>query len=80
MAKEIVYSETERKIVEALASADGAMTLAEISEKIKVELKSGNIVALMKKGNVASDGERVIVCETCGAKRKVKEYSFVKAI
>lgn len=78
MATKIVnYTDTERKIVEALASADHALTLAELSEKLGMEIKSGNINALVKKGNVEKTGEREIVVQ---AKRKVGEYSFVKSI
>lgn len=83
MAKEKVvnYSETEKAIVNALANADGkALTLAEISNEVGKELKSGNINALVKKGNVEVVGDRVIVCEMCGHKKKVREYGFVKAI
>lgn len=78
MATKIVnYTDTERKIVEALANADHALTLAELSEKLGMEIKSGNINALVKKGNVEKTGEREIVVQ---AKRKVGEYSFVKSI
>ena len=82
MAKEKVvnYSDTEKAIVEVLEKADGNMTLAEISKEVGKELKSGNINALVKKGNVEVVGDRVIVCEMCGAKKKVREYGFVKAI
>lgn len=75
--KTVNYTDTEKKIVEALANADHALTLAELSEKLGMEIKSGNINALVKKGNVEKTGEREIVVQ---AKRKVGEYSFVKSI
>lgn len=75
--KTVNYTDTEKKIVDALASADHALTLAELSEKLGMEIKSGNITALVKKGNVEKTGEREIVVQ---AKRKVGEYSFVKSI
>ena len=75
--KTVNYTDTEKKIVDALASADHALTLAELSEKLGMEIKSGNINALVKKGNVEKTGEREIIVQ---AKRKVGEYSFVKSI
>ena len=75
--KTVNYTDTEKKIVDALANADHALTLAELSEKLGMEMKSGNINALVKKGNVEKTGEREIVVQ---AKRKVGEYSFVKSI
>ena len=75
--KTVNYTDTEKKIVDALASADHALTLAELSERLGMEIKSGNINALVKKGNVEKTGEREIVVQ---AKRKVGEYSFVKSI
>ncbi|MCQ2603355.1 MAG: hypothetical protein MJ193_05450 [Clostridia bacterium] len=77
----IAYSETEKSIVAILAEADGkGLTLAEISAKLGKELKSGNINALVKKGNVSNENSRTIVCPCCGAKKTVKEYAFVKAV
>ena len=75
--KTVNYTDTEKKIVEALASSDGALTLAELSERLGMEIKSGNINALVKKGNVEKSGEREIIVQ---AKRKVGEYSFVRGI
>lgn len=75
--KTVNYTDTEKKIVEALANADHALTLAELSENLGMEIKSGNINALVKKGNVEKSGEREVIVQ---AKRKVGEYSFVKSI
>lgn len=75
--KTVNYTDTEKKIVEALANADHALTLAELSESLGMEVKSGNINALVKKGNVEKSGEREVIVQ---AKRKVGEYSFVKSI
>lgn len=75
--KTINYTENEKKILNALADADHAMTLAELSTALGFEVKSGNINALVKKGNVEKSGEREVIVQ---AKRKVGEYSFVKAI
>lgn len=75
--KTVNYTDTEKKIVEALATADCPLTLAELSQKLGMEIKSGNINALVKKGNVEKSGEREIVVQ---AKRKVGEYSFVRSI
>lgn len=75
--KTINYTDTEKKIVSALANADHALTLAELSGVLGFEVKSGNINALVKKGNVEKSGEREVIVQ---AKRKVGEYSFVKSI
>lgn len=75
--KTVNYTETEKKILNALETADHAMTLAELTETLGMEIKSGNINALVKKGNVEKSGEREVIVQ---AKRKVGEYSFVKAI
>ena len=78
MATKIVnYTDTEKKILTALENADHALTLAELSDALGMEVKSGNINALVKKGNVEKSGEREVIVQ---AKRKVGEYSFVKAI
>lgn len=78
MATKIVnYTDTEKKILTALENADHALTLAELSDVLGMEVKSGNINALVKKGNVEKSGEREVIVQ---AKRKVGEYSFVKAI
>ena len=50
--KTVNYTDTEKKIVEALSTSERALTLAELSEKLGMEIKSGNINALVKKGNV----------------------------
>lgn len=75
--KTVNYTETEKKILNALETADHAMTLAELTDALGMEIKSGNINALVKKGNVEKSGEREVIVQ---AKRKVGEYSFVKAI
>lgn len=75
--KTVNYTDTEKKIIEALATAESPLTLAELSQKLGMDIKSGNINALVKKGNVEKSGEREIIVQ---AKRKVGEYSFVKGI
>lgn len=78
--KKVVYSDTEKLIVSALAeNPDAELTLEEIGEKIGMKLTSGNINALVsKKGNVACTPENreVQVVKT----KKVATYRFVKAI
>ena len=83
MAKEKVvnYSDTEKLIVATLKETDKEyLTLAELSEKVGKELKSGNINALVRKGNVSNEHEVTIVCPCCGHKKVVKGYSFVADI
>lgn len=75
--KTVNYTDTEKKIVTALETADRPLTLAELTDMLGMEIKSGNINALVKKGNVEKSGEREVIVQ---AKRKVGEYSFVRAI
>lgn len=75
--KTVNYTETEKKILNALETADRPLTLAELTDMLGMEIKSGNINALVKKGNVEKSGEREIIVQ---AKRKVGEYSFVRSI
>ena len=69
-----VYTENDRAIVNALKGTDG-MTLAEINAT-GLEIKSGHIVSAMKKGLIASIGEREV---TRPSTRKVSTYNFVTA-
>lgn len=78
--KTVNYSDTEKKIVAALATSEKPMTLAEIGTAIDMKLTSGNINALVKKGNIEVVGDRETQCPTCGKKSKVKEYRLVNAI
>ena len=47
--KTVNYTDTEKKIVEALSTSERALTLAELSEMLGMEIKSGNINALKKR-------------------------------
>lgn len=78
MANEIKITEMEQKILSALENApDGDYTLAEISEMVGVELKSGNINALVnKKGKLECHKDAREVEYT--AKKKVATYSLAK--
>lgn len=61
--------------VKALKDTEG-LTLAEASEKAGLDIKSGSINTLVKKGIVAIVGEREIVVK---AKRKVKVFALATA-
>ena len=71
------YSETEMKILGALADFDEPVTLAVIAEKLGMSLTSGNINALVKKGNVAK-GEAIKIATKIPA--VVKVYAYAKDV
>lgn len=75
MAKEtkIVYTDNDRAIVSALKGTEG-LTLAELSEATGLELKPGHVVSAMKKGLIASIGEREVIRPSV---RKVYTYNYV---
>lgn len=77
--KVVNYSDTEKLIVKALVEADGKeLTLAELSAIVGKELKSGNINALVKKGNVACTPANREVEYV--AKKKVATYGLIKGL
>lgn len=69
-------NEKQVKVLEVLKGATGAMTLKEIGAVAGFEVKSGTTNALVKAGLMQVAGEREIVCECCGRKHKVKEYTL----
>ena len=76
MAKEIKLNERQIAVINALKASDKALTLAEISGIVGFEVKSGTTNTLVKRGTIKVVGERTIVCECCGHKHTVKEYTI----
>ena len=76
MAKQTVFTKTDKSIVEALKGAVEGLTLAELNEATGLEIKSGHVVGAVKKGLIEAIGEREV---TRPAKRKVATYVFVTA-
>ena len=76
MAKQTVFTKTDKSIVEALKGAAEGLTLAELNEATGIEIKSGHVVGAVKKGLIEAIGEREV---TRPAKRKVATYVFVTA-
>lgn len=76
MAKEIKLNERQIAVINALKASDKALTLAEISGIVGFEVKSGTTNTLVKRGAIKVVGERTIVCECCGHKHTVKEYTI----
>jgi hypothetical protein len=76
MAKQTVFTKTDKAIVEALKGAVEGLTLSELNEATGIEIKSGHVVGAVKKGLIEAIGEREI---TRPAKRKVATYVFVTA-
>ena len=80
MEKTWTPNETQKLFMDILGNADGALTLAEVSQLAGKEIKSGAINTLIAKGLVISNPKsREIVCAHCGAKRKVGTYELAKA-
>lgn len=76
MAKQTVFTQNDRAIVNALKGNPDGLTLAELNEVTGLEIKSGHLVGAIKKGLVESIGEREI---SRPGKRKVATYVFVTA-
>ena len=76
MAKQTVFTKTDKAIVEALKGAAEGLTLAELNEATGLEIKSGNVVGATKKGLIEPVGEKEIQRP---GKRKVSTYVFVTA-
>jgi hypothetical protein len=71
-------TETETAIVAAAAKLDKPFTIADLSTAMGKTLKSGNVVGLLKKGNIAATGETVTVITDGTA--EVNDYVYVKDI
>lgn len=76
MEKKTQMNERQVAVINALKASDKALTLAEISGIVGFEVKSGTTNTLVKRGAIKVVGERTIVCECCGHKHTVKEYTI----
>ena len=76
MAKQTVFTKTDKAIVDALKGAPEGLTLAELNEATGMKIKSGHVVGAVKKGLIEAIGEREVFR---AGKRKVATYSFVTA-
>ena len=76
MAKQTVFTKTDKAIVEVLKGAAEGLTLAELNQATGLEVKSGHLTGAIKKGLIEAIGEREIFRP---GKRKVATYSFVTA-
>lgn len=76
MAKQTVFTQTDKAIVSALKGAVEGLTLAELNEVTGMEIKSGHVVGATKKGLIEPIGEKEIQRP---GKRKVATYVFVTA-
>lgn len=73
MAKQTVFTKTDKAIVDALKGAADGLTLAELVNVTGMEIKSGHLVGAIKKGLVEAIGEKEILRP---GKRKVATYHF----
>ena len=71
-------NEKQKKVIDFLTAHRGEQfTLAEISEAVGEELKSGTTNTLLAKEIVISHKDaRIIECPCCGHKRKVCTYEI----
>lgn len=76
MEKKTQMNERQVAVINALKASNKALTLAEISGIVGFEVKSGTTNTLVKRGAIKVVGERTIVCECCGHKHTVKEYTI----
>ena len=76
MENKTQMNERQIAVINALKASDKALTLAEISGIVGFEVKSGTTNTLVKRGAIKVVGERTIVCECCGHKHTVKEYTI----
>lgn len=75
-AKQIIYTENDRAIVDALKNAPEGLTLAELKETTDLDLKSGHLVSAKNKGLIATAGQIEIISPS---KRSVSTYTYVSS-
>ena len=76
MEKKNQMNERQVAVINALKASDKALTLAEISGIVGFEVKSGTTNTLVKNGIIKVVGKRTVVCEHCGHKHTVNEYTI----
>ena len=76
MEKKTQMNERQVAVIKALKASDKALTLAEISGIVGFEVKSGTTNTLVKNGIIKVVGKRTVVCEYCGHKHTVNEYTI----
>ena len=76
MEKKTQMNERQVAVINALKASDKALTLAEISGIVGFEVKSGTTNNLVKNGIIKVVGKRTVVCEYCGHKHTVNEYTI----
>jgi len=74
--RKIVYSDNDRAIVNALRNSEEGMTLAELKDATHIDLKPGHVVSAIRKGLIASIGEREVLRP---ATREVSTYVYVNS-
>lgn len=72
----VVMNEKRVKIVNVLKGASKPMTLAEISEAVGEEVKTGTTNAMVTAGVIVKAGVREVKCPVCGRVHKVAEYTM----
>ena len=77
-ANEWKANEKQKKVIDFLTAHRGEQfTLAEISQEVGEELKSGTTNTLLTREIVISHKDaRIIECPCCGHKRKVSTYEI----
>lgn len=73
-------NEKQKAFLDILANADAPMTLAEISAKAGMEIRTGSINGLLENGKGlarCNKNARQIVCACCGHKTNVSTYELI---
>lgn len=73
--RKVTYTDNDRAIVNALRDSEG-LTLAELRDVTGIDLKPGHVVSAMKKGLIASIGEREVFRPST---REVSTYIYVNS-
>jgi hypothetical protein len=76
MAKEVVYSAAELAALAILENASGPLSLSEINALADLEIKTGSMTSLKKKGRITSEVVETEVVRP--VKTKYNVYSLVR--
>jgi hypothetical protein len=69
--KEVVYSAAEQEVLRILASATGPMSLEDINAVASIEIKTGTMTSLKKKGRISASPVEVEVVRPVKTKHNV---------
>lgn len=71
MAKEVVYSAAEQEALRILAAATEPLSLEQINEIADLEIKTGTMTSLKKKGRISAEAVEVEVVRPVKTKHNI---------